>query len=107
MSLARMLSPAPTTTIIDPRLDPATVTPLRLVGSIAYNQEKGYNLEWESRADFQTWLRHEQKAQGIKIQIAKTHLSKVQQVYLTCETFRCAHNGCGGVKRYVKKTTWE
>ena len=102
-----MSSPAPTATVVDPRLDPANVTPLRLVGSIAYDREKGYNLEWESRADFQTWLRHEQKALGIEIRIAKTRLSKVQQVYLTCETFRCARNGCGGVKRYAKKTTRE
>ena len=84
--------------------DPAT--PLRMVGSITYDREEsGYNLEWETRANFDRWLTHKQKALGIEIQIAKTWLSKAwQQVYLTCETFRCVHNGCGGLKPYKKKT---
>jgi hypothetical protein len=103
-----MSSPAPADTVIDPGLDPASETPLRLVGSITYDwEESGYNLEWESRAAFQTWLSHEQMAQGIEIRIAKTRLSKARQVYLTCETFRCACNGCGGIKPYVKKTARE
>ena len=74
-----------------------------------YNREEnGYNLEWETRADFDRWLTHEQKAVGIEIQIAKTRRSKArQQVYLTCETFRCMRNRCGGIKHYEKKTVWE
>src|SRR6266567_1175162 len=80
-----------------------------MVGSIMYDQEEnGYNLEWETRADFNRWLTHKQKAIGIEIRIAKTRLSKAQQqVYLTCETFRCTRNRCGGLKHYEKKTARE
>jgi len=80
-----------------------------MVGSIMYDQEENeYNLEWETRADFDRWLTHEQKAIGIEIQIAKTRLSKArQQVYLTCETFHCTCNRCRGLKHYKKKTVWE
>jgi len=46
-------------------------TPLQTVGSIMYNwEENGYNLEWETRANFDKWLTHKQKAVGIEIQIA-------------------------------------
>jgi hypothetical protein len=78
---------------VDAGPDPAT--PLRMVGSITYDREEnGYNLEWE-RANFGRWLTHEKMAIGIEIQTAKTPTSKAgQQVYLTCETFRCACNGC-------------
>ena len=97
-----MSSPAPSA-------GPDPATHLRMVGSITYDREEsGYNLEWETRADFDKWLTHEQRAVGIEIRIAKTRISKArQQVYLTCETFRCVRNGCGGVKPYKKKTSWE
>jgi hypothetical protein len=80
-----------------------------MVGSITYDlEENSYNLEWETRANFNTWLSHKQKALRIKIQIAKTQLSKVQQqVYLTCETFHYTYNGCRGLKPYKKKTMQE
>jgi hypothetical protein len=104
-----MSYPVPTVVNVPAMPDTSPDTPLRMVGSITYDREEnGYNLEWETRADFNTWLSHGQKALGIEIRIAKTQLSKVrQQVYLTCETFRCAHNGCGGLKPYEKKTTRE
>ena len=112
-----MSSPAPTV-IDDAGPDRAaqespsylrSATPLRMVGSITYDREEnGYNLEWETRADFDRWLTHEQKALGIEIRIAKTRRSKARhQVYLTCETFRCARNGCGGIKPYEKKMARE
>jgi hypothetical protein len=115
--LCLMLSPM-ATVIDDARPDCAaqesplylrSATPLRMVGSIMYNwEENGYNLEWETRADFDRWLTHEQKAVGIEIQIAKTQRSKAQQqVYLTCKTFCCAHNGCEGIKHYEKKMAQE
>jgi len=51
---------------LDTAPDPAT--PFRMVGSIMYDREEnGYNLEWESRADFQNWLSHEQRELGIEI----------------------------------------
>jgi len=86
-------------------IDPATSSK---TGSITYDRKKnGYNLEWESRADFNTWLTHEQAAVGIEIRVSKTRASKSKQLYSTCETLRCARNGTGGKKNYVKKTTRE
>ena len=86
-------------------IDPATSSK---IGSMTYDREEnGYNLEWESRADFTQWLTHEQAAIGIEIRVSKTRQSKARQaqLYSTCETFRCARNGTGGKSHYVKKTT--
>jgi hypothetical protein len=102
-----MSSPAPNVpiTLVDAGARP---DPTPKVGSITYDrQENGYNLEWETRDDFQRWLSREQQALGIEIRLAKTRLSKVWQVYLTCETFRCARNKLGGTKSHVKTTTRE
>ena len=83
-------------------IDPATSSK---IGGITYDREEGgYKLEWETRADFERWLTHEQQAIGIEIRRSKTRLSKVQQIYLTCETFRCVRNRLGGAKPYKKKT---
>ena len=104
-SPARMSEPTPTVTSI---LGPEPNAPLQLVGSITYDRkENGYNLEWETRSNFESWLTHEQRATGIEIRQSKTCLSKAQHVYLTCETFRCTHNEIGGVKPYQKKTMRE
>ncbi|KAF8491686.1 hypothetical protein F5888DRAFT_1807190 [Russula emetica] len=107
-----MSSPEPTVAnvpVMPVGAGPDPAAPLRMVGSITYDREEnGYNLEWETRADFESWLTHEQKALGIEIRRSKTRTSKArQQVYLTCETFRCARNEIGGVKPYAKKTTRE
>ncbi|KAN0103757.1 hypothetical protein V8E52_006518 [Russula decolorans] len=38
-------------------------TTLSKIGTLSYNQqENGYGLEWESRANFNDWLTHEQAA---------------------------------------------
>ena len=48
----------------DARPDPS----LRAFGGITYDREEnGYNLEWESRAEFEHWLTNEQQALGIEI----------------------------------------
>jgi hypothetical protein len=88
------------------RIDPTT---LSKIGSIAYDREEGsYNLEWESRADFNKWLTHEQVAIGVEIWVSKTWVSKMrEQLYSTYEILRCARNGTGGKKTYVKKMTRE
>jgi hypothetical protein len=87
------------------RIDPATSSKM---GSMTYDREKnGYNLEWESRADFNQWLTHEQAAIGIEIRVSKTRHSRTHELYSMCETLRCARNGTGGKSRYVKKTTRE
>jgi len=78
------------------------------IGSMAYDRnENGYNLEWESRAEFNDWLAHEQAAVGIEIRVSKTRQSKSRQLYSTCKTFRCTRNGTGGKSHYVKKTARE
>jgi hypothetical protein len=78
------------------------------MGSITYDQEENcYNLEWESRDDFNKWLTHEQAVIGIKIRLFKTWHSKNKSLYSTCKTFHCTCNGTGGKKNYVKKMTHE
>jgi hypothetical protein len=86
-------------------IDPATSSK---TGSMTYNHKKNsYNLEWESRADFNTWLTHEQTAIGIEIWVSKTWASKSKRLYSTCKTLSCACNGTGGKKNYMKKNTCE
>jgi hypothetical protein len=86
-------------------IDPATSF---RIGSITYNwEENGYNLEWESRANFNEWLTHKQMAIGIEIRISKTRKSKSHDLYSTCETLHCTHNATGGKSHYVKKMTRE
>ena len=47
-------------------IDPAT---LSKIGGIMYDRKEGsYKLEWETSADFERWLTHEQQAIGIEIQ---------------------------------------
>jgi hypothetical protein len=87
------------------RIDPATSSRM---GSFTYDREEaGYNLEWESRADFDKWLTHEQAAIGIEIRVSKTRVSKTRELYSTYETLRWAGNGTGGKKNYTKKTARE
>jgi hypothetical protein len=86
-------------------INPATSS---RIGRITYDwEEAGYNLEWESRANFNEWLTHKQTAIGIEIRISKTRESKSHDLYSTCETFRCTRNGTGEKSHYVKKTTRE
>jgi hypothetical protein len=86
-------------------IDPAT---LSRMGSMTYDLEEGsYNLEWESRANFNKWLTHEQVAIGIEIRVSKTRVSKTCKLYSTYETLCCTHNRTGGKKNYMKKTVRE
>src|SRR5713226_2509095 len=76
--------------------------------SITYNQEiSSYNLEWESRAEFNKWLTYEQATIGIEIKLSKIRHSKNKSLYLTCETFCCVCNRIGGKSHYIKKTIYE
>ena len=89
--------------IINPAINPATS--LRM-GSITYDRNKNcYNLEWESRDNFDRWLTNERDAHGIEICISKVQHGK--QLYLSSKTFCCTHNKTGGVKYYEKKTVQE
>ena len=76
------------------------------MGSIMYDQNKNcYNLEWESRDNFDRWLTNEQDTHGIEIWISKVQHSK--QLYPSSKTFCCTCNRIGGVKHYEKKTMQE
>ena len=73
--------------IIDPDID-SIIDPATLIrmGSITYDRNKnGYDLEWESRNDFNRWLTNEQEAHRIEIRISKVQHGK--QLYLSSETF--------------------
>jgi hypothetical protein len=83
-------------------IDPATS---RLLGSITYDQEHGFNLEWDSKDAFKDWLDNEQTAQSIELRPSK--IERGSTLYTTNQIFRCARNGTGGVKPYQKKTARE
>jgi len=86
------------------RIDPATSTRM---GSITYDWDNSYDIEWESISEFNTWLSCEQVAHGIEIRRQKIKRSKAGLLYLMCETYRCARNGTGGKSHYMKKMTRE
>ena len=83
-------------------IDPATS---RLLGSITYDREHGFNLEWDSKEAFKDWLDNEQTAQSIELRPSK--IEHGSALYTTNQIFRCACNGTGGIKKYQKKTTRE
>ncbi len=90
--------------------DPDAINPTAStkMGSITYNREEGsYNLEWESRDNFNKWLTHEQAAIGIEIQLSRTYYPKNSALYSKGKIFCCVCNGTGGKKHYVKKTACE
>ena len=73
-----------------------------------YNQEEGsYNLEWESRDDFNKWLTYKQAMIGIEIQLFMTYYPKNSALYSKGEIFCCVHNKTGGKKHYLKKIAYE
>ena len=64
----------PSPKCINPNTNPATLPRME---SMTYNQNKnGYNLEWESRANFNNWLTHEQAMREIEIWLSMTQASK-------------------------------
>jgi hypothetical protein len=83
-------------------IDPATSHSL---GSITYDREHGFDLEWDTKETFKAWLENEQTAQSIELRPSK--IERGSTLYSTNQIFRCARNGTGGVKHYQKKTTRE
>jgi len=83
-------------------IDPATS---RLLGSITYDREHGFNLEWDCKEAFKDWLDDEQTAKSIELRPSK--IERGSALYTTNQIFRCARNGTGGLKPYQKKTTRE
>ncbi|KAH9173877.1 hypothetical protein EDB89DRAFT_2068386 [Lactarius sanguifluus] len=82
-------------------IDPAT---LRLCGSITYDRENGYDLEWESIDEFHQWRENEQQAHGIELRLAQTVLSHGSAVYTVSRLYVCACQGTGGDTGYQRKT---
>jgi len=83
-------------------IDPTTS---HLLGSITYNWEHGFNLEWKSKEAFKDWLDNEQMAQAIELRPSKLECGSA--LYTTNQIFRCMRNGMGGLKPYQKKTMRE
>ncbi len=83
-------------------IDPTTS---HLLGSITYDQEHGFNLEWNTKEAFKAWLENEQTTQSIELQPSK--IEQRSALYSTNQIFRCVWNGMGGVKHYQKKTARE
>jgi hypothetical protein len=65
-------------------IDPAT---LRLLGSIIYDREHGFNLEWDSKEAFKIWLDNEQTAQSIELRPSKIKCEST--LYTTNQIFHC------------------
>jgi hypothetical protein len=84
------------------QIDPAT---LHLLGSIIYNWEHSFDLEWDSKKAFKDWLDNKQTAQSIKLRPSKIECRST--LYTTNQIFRCMCNRMGGIKKYQKKTTCE
>ncbi len=85
----------------EPTINPATT---RQRGSITYNRENGYNLEWESIDEFHQWRENEQRAHGIEIRIGKTVPSKGSALYTDYQVWVCLCQGTGGAKVFHRQT---
>jgi hypothetical protein len=81
--------------------DPATS---RQRGSITYDRENGYDLEFESIDEFHRWRENEQRAHGIELRLAHTASSHGSAVYTASRLWVCARQGTGGEKAYKRKT---
>jgi hypothetical protein len=84
------------------QIDPTTSC---LLGSIMYDWEHGFDLEWDSKKAFKDWLDNEQTAQSIELRPSKIECRSA--LYMTNQIFCCTHNGLGGIKKYQKKTMCE
>ena len=71
-------------------IDPATS---RLLGSITYDREHGFKLEWYSKEAFKDWLDNEQTAKSIELRPSK--IERGTALYTTNQIFRCARNEIG------------
>jgi hypothetical protein len=76
-----------------------------LLGSITYDREHGFDLEWEFKEAFKIWLDNEQTDQLIELR--PSNIEHGSTLYTTNQIFRCVCNGTGGAKHYQKKTARE
>ena len=86
---------------IDPAIDPATT---RLRGSITYDRENGFDLEWESMDEFHQWRENEERAHGIEIRLAHTETSHGSAIFTGSRLWVCSRQGTGGDTHYQRTT---
>lgn len=82
-------------------IDPATS---RRPGSITYDREHDFNLEWESISEFHQWREYEERAHGIELRCCHIRRANRSALYTTNQLFCCSRQGTGGIKPYEKKT---
>jgi len=82
-------------------IDPTTS---QLHGSITYDWENGYDLEWESIDEFHQWHENEQQAHGTELHLAHTASSCGSTLYTASQLWVCPRQGTGGEKDYQRKT---
>ena len=88
-------------------VDPATS---RQRGSITWDREHGFDLEWDSPEDFHKWRESEQRAHGVELRLSHTRRpqgSTKNAVFSGSRLFVCARQGTGGIKEYRRKTNRE
>jgi hypothetical protein len=82
-------------------INPATT---QLHGSITYDQENGYDMEWESMEEFHQWHENKERAHGIELHLAHTISSNGRAVYTASQLWVCSRQGTGGEKDYKRIT---
>ncbi|KAH9026919.1 hypothetical protein EDB83DRAFT_2526514 [Lactarius deliciosus] len=89
----------------------AVASMLDACGSMTWDQEHDFNLEWESLEDFHKWHENEQRAHGIELCTAHTKRPrgsvKQSTVFNGSQLFVCVRQGTSGIKHYEKKTNHE
>jgi hypothetical protein len=90
----------PTQSCLDLPVDPATS---RRVGSISYNQEHGFLLEWCNLAEFHTWCREEELAYSIELIGSTVRDGKKNPFWMKNRLFVCSHQSSGGKSKYQKQ----
>ncbi|KAE9396990.1 hypothetical protein BT96DRAFT_1038174 [Gymnopus androsaceus JB14] len=92
---------SPTSSIKDRQPDPI-VTP---VGSLAYDRNHGYSLEWNSMTEMEAWLNEEEESRLVEY-VVKEKPSPTTNNWLTKTVYVCGRQLSGRKKNYLKKHTW-
>lgn len=86
----------------EPEPEPA---PVLVPGSYqADSVSDHFNKRWDNLADFHAWRALEEKKNGIEI--LRTTKANDGFVYATRQYYVCSRHGTGGLKKYVKKHSW-
>jgi hypothetical protein len=92
------------------RQNPVDPVTSRQRGSITWDREHGFDLEWDSPEDFHKWRESEQRAHGVELRVCHTRRpqgSAKSAVFSGSQLFVCARQGTGGIKEYKRKTKRE